>query len=162
MDDNKFDEPHQSSFSIRADQSLFWIDLFNQFSGNDSTSHHSWYSSVIKSYQEKGIQQSQLNVNMAELPYMSITSLQHLLSPKKGTLSIYVRKKKNTTYLKAAASETSLHSSEGNTIYIPEVFKFENVKILGTSDSIEFTRDTSDPKVFNFDFIYRDCYRVEL
>lgn len=43
-----------------------------------------------------------------------------------------------------------------------ERFVFEDVKLLGTSDPISFTKDTADIQEFTYDFIYKRCYKVDL
>lgn len=43
-----------------------------------------------------------------------------------------------------------------------ERFVFEDVKLLGTSDPISFTKDSADIQEFTYDFIYKRCYKVDL
>lgn len=43
-----------------------------------------------------------------------------------------------------------------------ERFVFENVKFLGTSNSIKFERESADPVDFTYDFIYKRFYKIDL
>lgn len=43
-----------------------------------------------------------------------------------------------------------------------ERFIFEDVKILGTSDAIKFSRESADPQEFTYDFIYKRFYKEDM
>ena len=43
-----------------------------------------------------------------------------------------------------------------------ERFVFEDVKILGTSDAIKFSRESADPQEFTYDFIYKRFYKEDM
>lgn len=43
-----------------------------------------------------------------------------------------------------------------------ERFVFEDVKILGTSDAIKFSRENADPQEFTYDFIYKRFYKEDM
>ena len=43
-----------------------------------------------------------------------------------------------------------------------ERFVFEDVKILGTSDAIKFSRESAEPQEFTYDFIYKRFYKEDM
>lgn len=43
-----------------------------------------------------------------------------------------------------------------------ERFVFEDVKILGTSDAIKFSRESTEPQEFTYDFIYKRFYKEDM
>lgn len=43
-----------------------------------------------------------------------------------------------------------------------ERFVFEDVKILGTSNAIKFSRESADPQEFTYDFIYKRFYKEDM
>lgn len=159
---NKFEDPHQSTFSIRADQELFWIDIFNKIAGTDDYgTMPNYFKSISKAYNSlfhENIPYSVVKkIALGEFPQVNLDTLKRI-DPKKTHLNIYVRWLPGWGRKVRSVDEKSLHKDIGNVIYSKRLFKFEDVKILGTSSSVEFTRDGANTMVFNYEFIYRNVY----
>lgn len=168
-----FNTKMSSNISIRGDTNLYYVDIFNELS---KTSLGSMFrkdeliqgaiagsgvnlSSVQHSLERKAFEKPQ---DIPAFKYITsaifnnttfrLTGKASLNNLREGLrLDIIVKRKVLDKYFKTTPSFKK-----------DERFVFEDVRFLGTSDDIKFTRDSPNTQVFNYEFIFKRVYKVDM
>ena len=153
-------ESHQSSFSIRADSNLYWIDMFNKLSGHDYCQSSTWFtnkdSGNLKYAQD---QNKDVVFNWAELPKEYRQFPKFITSGKfnglKGQMDILVRRvvplSKSSYMVKVDAKGNSM-ATEKSTKEIPYSYKAMVDEAYGSPNVSNFQPGPWSSAISNGDF----------
>ena len=135
----------QSSFTVRADEDLYYNDVLNSLAG---TSNYDVTQKWLSTYP--------VEYYIGEIPmaysyrvYSGVDSAIDNLRLGRYRVNIEVRR----VYNKKLYQTIKNYKAQ-------DAFVFENVKFLGSGSDIEFNRDSAGTEDLKYDFIFRRCYKI--
>ena len=149
----------QSSFTLRLDQNLIWLDKINEIAGHKGGIDETFpmQQSVSHPYMRSLDQQRKNRIPLESNWRKVIKTIAKTWTSTKGRslkdtqLSLVVKKVQLSNWLDLSIQQQSL-----------SCFVFENIKILGTSDKITFNREGKDIQNMVINFIFKKCYQIEM
>jgi hypothetical protein len=152
---------NQSSFTLRLDQNLIWLDMINGMAGHLNTiDEHLLASSEIHPYVKSIKRDPEITSNAGDprrwravLKLISKSwppgSIHNKYNIKDSELCLVVKMVHLSNYINIAKQQQVL-----------PYFVFENVRILGTSEKIQYNRESTEPQSIAINFIYKRCYEI--
>jgi hypothetical protein len=153
---------NQASFTLRLDQNLIWLDTINSVAGHANVLDEHLLNSTITHPLLQSIN-SEPNINGDFGDPRRWRAVLKTLSKSwpPGSKGIGMRLKDSELCLVVKMTHLSNWvDKEIQQINLP-YFIFENVRILGTSDKITYTREGSDTQSITINFIFKRCYEVK-
>jgi len=144
---------NQSTFSIRMDQNLIWLNQINEFAGRKNSVDE---TILLKADVHPYIKAAEKNKNL-EWRYALKTIAKSWpfhesgipKRIKKSELCLIIKMVHLSNWIQPSYQQDNL-----------PWFVFENVRILGTSDKITYNREGNDILNMNVNFIFRRCYQI--
>lgn len=141
--DNLMNDPHQSSFEILADDSLYYIRMFNKISGTDFSKLEEW--NELASEQFKSLLGEDARIVMGEMSNLYNSKMDKLFDTSRGKLSIYVKRLYHMPVQKLEKTDKSIFTNKGFASNLPRGFKpkkaeegtFDNMSNFTPSEGVE-------------------------
>jgi hypothetical protein len=153
---------NQSSFTLRLDQNLFWLDMINTMAGHMNTiDEQLLISSEFHPYIQAIKRTPEITKTPADpLRWRSVLKLiARSWSP--GSISNKYNIKDSELCLVVKMSHLSNWVNTKRQQKTLPYFVFENVRILGTSDKIQYSKEANIQNI-TVNFIFKRCYEIML
>jgi hypothetical protein len=144
----------QASFSFRMDQDLHWLEEFNILSGRLGQLD----ASTIDPAGKNKFLKAEAEFSPTNGPWGNWQELFKCISKTWPRKDNRIKRTGLCLIIKMVHLHNFIHT--GIQQEILPYFVFENIKILGTGDKIEYNRDTADPLTMNINFIFRRAYQI--
>jgi hypothetical protein len=150
----------QSSFTIRLDQGLFWLDMINGMAGHLNTiDEHLFNNSDIHPYIKSIKNPPEITKNDGHPGRWRSILKTIARSWPPGTVNNSYKIKDSELCLVVKMSHLSNWVNTNKQQHVLPYFIFENVRILGTSDKIQYSKESNIQSI-TVNFLFKRCYEV--
>jgi hypothetical protein len=151
---------NQSSFTIRLDQNLIWLDMINGMAGHMNVIDEHLFTSTTKHPYLKSIEREPKITGNSGNPkrWRTVLKLISRSWPPGSIKNSYNIKDSELCLVVKMSHLSNLLNTNKQQKVLP-YFVFENVRILGTSDKILYSKEANIQSL-TVNFIFKRCYEV--